>query len=332
MTPTADELQQRQQQLLSTDSAESLQALQWLAQSRDQALLLYFYLPLAVCAHLQPDDATRRQALDLLTQTHGSDWAQAQAHALRAVYLLEDPNIWQVWQDEPQQFRHLLLSSAADLLASDVDYLPLLASSAHYRALLLNLAGNFSLLLQADEEAEQLLRALLPHAPQDAELHYRLARILHHVRRYDEARAFYENTLALQPQHLYALESIAQLIHAHYADELQMAILYAQRAIAVEPFSAPLYHLLADCHYREQEYERAFQFIEIALSINEHYPPALSLLARYHLHVKNDPQAALEIYLKGLDHPTHGHNALLLEEAGDLYAHSLQDYAKARLC
>ncbi len=326
------QLRHCQTQLLSDDTEETLQALRWLAEADDAGLLLSFYLPLAIAAVLHPNENIRKIARELYLRSHGEDWTAAQADVLHIVRFLENPDAWILWEENPAQFRAHLLDGVQALLDCPTEYLPALASSAHYRALLLNLAGNLSLLLNAYAQAETLLRAILPHAAQDADLHYRLARVLHHAQRASEARAFYENALALEPENLYALESIAQLLRSDYPDERQVCILYLQRAIAIEPFSAPLYHQLADCHYAEAEYERAFQFIEIALSINEHYPEALSLLARYHLQVKGDAAAALEVYLKGLDHPLHGHNALLLEEAGDLYAHSLQDYERARLC
>jgi tetratricopeptide (TPR) repeat protein len=280
---------------------------------------------LIIISQLHEDENLRNAALAALKNEYTPAELIAQSQCFEIFRTIERLFPW-----ENAEHIHTQLGNYSFFVQNAADYRALLCRFAPYRELYLRLAQQLYLLYEAAGEAAQILEEIISYCTTDAEAFYALARIRQTQGQLVAATALYEHCLQLEPAHFYALSALAALL-AKNPEQYEYALALYHRAIAVEPYSSELYAEMAQVCYTAKEEARAHQMIEIALSINPHQPTALNLLARYYLEVKQDLNLAIETYQKGLDHPLHGDNPLLLAGMAALSAESLQEYQKARI-
>jgi tetratricopeptide (TPR) repeat protein len=314
-----------QQQLLGENAEDCRRAIDFIAQSQHVSEQMLFYRELIMVSQLHPDEDLRQLAANAVIAQHGEPYLQTEARAFEIFRSIQTLFPW-----DSDEHHYIQIRNYEAFAQSPTQYAPLLCRFATYRAQYLQLAQQIYLLFHIDTIAAEILENINQHYPHDAEAYYALARIRAQQNQTIAAIALYEHCLQIAPQHFYALTALAPLM-ATQPDKSQYAIALFQRAIDIEPYSAELYANMAQVCYTHQEQARAHQIIEIALSINPHQPVALNLLGLYYLEVEKDVTKALETYQKGLDHPLHGDNPLLLASMAQLCVHSLQDYQKARL-
>lgn len=232
------------------------------------------------------------------------------------------------WMDENSS--ELQQSNFAQFRKTKDRYEALLATHNYYTELYLNMARKLYMLFKLENEARLCFEGVLKYNDKNDEAYYALGRMEEKKQEFDTAVKFYESAVALNPQNIYAQLQLGAL-KANVLGLFEEAIEHYNKAIEQDPFSAEPYIRVAEAHYHLQQIDRTKQFLEIALSINEYHEEALNLLGTIYWKIENNYEKAIETYQKGLDHLLHGDSALLLGSLGDLYAHYLQDFDKARL-
>lgn len=316
---------QTQADLLGTAAQKTSAAIAHVLKMQADNAPYSLHKELVIISQLHEDESLRAAALAALQPDFSAAELAAQSQCFEIFR-----SIAQFFPWENPTYIDMQLANYRIFAANSADYRPLLCRFAPYREQFLRLAQQLYLLYEAAEEAAEILEEIISYCTTDAEAFYALARIRQNQGQKVAATALYEHCLQLEPAHFYALSALAALV-AKNAEQYEYALALYHRAIAVEPYSSELYAEMAEVCYNAKEEARAHQMIEVALSINPHQPAALNLLARYYLEVKQDVDLAIETYQKGLDHPLHGDNPLLLAGMAALSAESLQEYQKARI-
>ena len=209
-------------------------------------------------------------------------------------------------------------------------YEKLLSSYDYYTDLYLDMARKLYMLFKLEKEATACFEGIVSYNDRNDEAFYALGRVMEKRQSFQEAIERYEKCIAIKPENIYAQLQLGAL-KVKELGLYEEAIEHYNKVIEQDPFSAEPYIRVSEAHYHLQQIDRAKQFLEIALSINEFHEEALNLQGTIYWKIENNYEKAIETYQKGLDHLLHGDSALLLGSLGDLYAQYLQDFDKARL-
>ena len=207
-------------------------------------------------------------------------------------------------------------------------YEPLLASSSlvdNY----MDLGRKLYMMFDLTDEAQACFEGIIKYDSENAEAFYALGRLAERKENYEKAFHFYENCIAIHPEHIYALLQLG-ILNATVFMDLNEAIMNYNKVIELEPFMAETHVSIAEVHYELKDIKRAKQFIEIALDINEFHEEALNLLGHIQWQADGNIEQAIVTFQKGLDHKIHGDSGLLLSSLGELYSTHLGEYDKAR--
>jgi len=138
----------------------------------------------------------------------------------------------------------------------------------------------------------------------------------------EEAIAFYEKTISLNPQHLEAQQNLGNLfaVNGNFA----AAISCYQEVLKLNPQSASLHNNLGNCFLAINQITEAISAYEKAISLNPNYPEAIYNLGNA-WRLKGDLAAAKKYYEKTISWQpnfTEAHNnlGLVLQEEGCLTA------------
>lgn len=314
-----------QNKLLGSDETATLQALDVLHNNQDIKTLEAFRANLVVVHQLHLDDTVKEKSKALLATLYTpQQLAELDDHfeIFRSISTLLPWGGQDYTPIQAENYRRFRLVKS--------EYDNTLSRFAHYTEFYIDLARKLYMLFQLEQAAQEIFETILRYNQQNDEVFYSLGRILEKQTNFQPALDYYQKALGLNPQHLYALLQAGQIL----TDELlnyPEAINYYQKAVELEPYAANTNVALARAHYLAENYDRAQQFVEIALSINEFHEPALDLLGTIEWRIHKNVDKALEIYQKGLDNQTHGDSGLLLGSMAELYTECLQDFAKGRL-
>lgn len=144
------------------------------------------------------------------------------------------------------------------------------------------------------DEALALYRQAQAFAPDDVELHCKLAGTLHRLRRFDEAAAAYAQALARSPEAAGIHNDLGVVQIAR--GDLDAAILGFQRAIALKPDFCEAYNNLGVVHKNRKQLDEAAQCYRRALAIKPDYAMAMFNLGTIHFVQKDFEEARLRYH------------------------------------
>lgn len=131
--------------------------------------------------------------------------------------------------------------------------------------------------------------------------HFNLARLYLQESLTAEATTHLEQVIEIAPQHAGALGQLGNIYLA--AENLQLAIPYLQRRVAIQPH-AETYQSLATAYIHLKDYHQAIEALENALALNPQQDEALHMLATAYLLSGNLDQAT-KYYLRQLEQKPH---------------------------
>lgn len=314
-----------QHQLLSGDIANTAQTLTDIIQYGQCVELEPLRLPLILVQQLHPDESIHEQATTALQSAFPDESLDELAASFEIFRSISTYFPWGGNDYTDLQQRHYNAFRRVQPA-----YESLLARYPFYTEYYLDLARKLYMLFGLEAESIEVLESILRYNDRSDEAYYSLGRIWEKQEKYQSALACYQRCVALNGAHLYGLMQLGYL-EARVDKNYNAAIAHYNKVLELDPYSADVNVRIAELHYELKDYERAKQFVEIALSINEFAEQALDLLGTLHWRIYKEVEKAIEIYQKGLDHHLHGDSALLLGSMAELHVECLQDYNKGRL-
>ena len=320
-----DFIQRLQEQLLSTDEATCRFAIDRLNDEHNLSQLLPFYPLLEIISQLNPHESIRQAAQKLLAQSYSEAELQFIANTFAIFHSMEEFLPW----DNANNI-YIQIDNYNTFHEEAQKIVPIMCQGKYYKDKLQNLAQQLYILYDLKDMAIEILEQVLQYDSNNAEAYYALGRIVLQKGEKFRAIALFESCLSIDEAHYYALTTLAPLADT-VLNRSSYAISLYEKAIAIEPFSADLYAACAALYYKEKEFARAQQFIEIALGINPVHTQALIIQGQYYIEIEEDYQKAIEVYEKGLDDPILGDNPLLAGKLASLYTKYLLEYDKAKI-
>lgn len=319
-------IQRLQEQLLSTNEETCSKGLSSLKEEVHLSDILAFYPILEIISQLHPSAAIQSQALALLS----AHYTPSQIKEVEENFaIFTSIETLMPWDDSDNIYKQI--NNYNSFNEDSARLVPVMCQNSFYKEKILNLAQQLYLLYDLRDISIALLEQLLQHDAQNTEAYYALSRIILQNGEKYRAIALLEACLSINQEHFYALTTLAPLA-AEVLEKNEYAISLYEKAIAIEPYSPDLYAACAGLYYKEKQFARAQQFIEIALGINPYNIQALTVLGDYYVNIEEDYQKAVEVYEKGFEDPIHGDNPILLGKLAELYTKYLLEYDKAKLC
>jgi tetratricopeptide (TPR) repeat protein len=226
------------------------------------------------------------------------------------------------------EYRSLQSSNFDKFRAGKEPFEHLLASSILVESYL-DLGRKLYMLFDLADEAQVCFEGIIKYNNHNAEAFYALGRLAERFNQSERALEYFEKCISIDDNHTYGLLQLG-ILKASFLNDYKGAVLCFDKVIEKEPFMIETYVLIAEAHLNLSDINRAKQFIDIALGINEYHDESLNLLGRIYWLNENDVEKAIETFQKGLDHQLHGDSALLLASLGELYSENLGEYDKAR--
>ena len=226
------------------------------------------------------------------------------------------------------EYRSLQSSNFDEFRAGKEPFEHLLASSNLVESYL-DLGRKLYMLFDLVDEAQLCFEGIIKYNDHNAEAFYALGRLAERNNNPERALECYESCINIEDNHTYGLLQWG-ILKASFLNDYKGAVLCFDKVIEKEPFMIETYVLIAEAHLNLSDVNRAKQFIDIALGINEFHDQSLNLLGRIYWLNENNIEKAIETFQKGLDHQLHGDSALLLASLGELYSENLSEYDKAR--
>lgn len=271
---------------------------------------------------VHPDAALNEQAKQLLLSFCTADQMSGHSDTLSIFSSVVE---FLPWKGE---YRPLQQQNFQKLMQHRTSFEPLLVSDAWVDTYL-DLGKKLYMMFQMADEARICFESIIQHKPDCEEAYYALGRVEEKQQHLPEAKALYEQCIAINPKHVYAHLQLG-IIKATHENDYFAAAEHYEKVVELEPFMIEAYVRAAAVYYSMLQVERALQFLEIALGINEYHDETLELLATIQWQYQNKPEKAIETLNKGLGHPIHGDSALLLARLGSLYNDHFADYEKAK--
>ncbi|MFQ6040555.1 MAG: tetratricopeptide repeat protein [Candidatus Poribacteria bacterium] len=131
------------------------------------------------------------------------------------------------------------------------------------------------------DKAIEFYKEVLKRQPDMSEAHYLLGKIYEERKRYEHAEKEYKRAIELEPTAAYAYERLAHLYgltltpalsQRERGQKLDQALRFAKKAVELQPDSAAYLNTLSWLYYLRQDYARAEQAIQKALSLQPDNP------------------------------------------------------------
>lgn len=179
-----------------------------------------------------------------------------------------------------------------------------------------NLADFYYSVLSRSEDALEIFEKLLVQHPSDSEILLITANLLVSLDRFDEAQAYYESLLNLEPWRLDIQELVDKLKHRDHGDnlkdveslyqsaqthaqngEIEVAMGKLEKILKQNPENALAHNDLGVLSYQIGEVQKAREYYEKAVSLEPTNHTFMKNLAEHYLLVMGEIEKALELYL-----------------------------------